>query len=117
MTFYDEQFSAKQLCPTYLFEDKKGTFFVGTLNGLQTYDRATGIFSHIPMTFKEGGKLEVNVSTIIERANGEILIGTSGHGIFLLNVTEGHIEARQLPGFVPSYLINRSTKTGTGHCG
>ena len=24
-----------------LFEDKKGTFFVGTLNGLQTYDRAT----------------------------------------------------------------------------
>ena len=105
--FYDEH-SLQNNYVRVLFEDKKGTFFVGTLNGLQTYDRATGIFSHIPMTFKEGGKLEVNVSTIIERANGEILIGTSGHGIFLLNVTEGHIEARQLPGFVPSYLINRN---------
>ena len=104
--FYDEH-SLQNNYVRVLFEDKKGTFFVGTLNGLQTYDRATGIFSHIPMTFKEGGKLEVNVSTIIERANGEILIGTSGHGIFLLNVTEGHIEARQLPGFVPSDLINQ----------
>jgi len=104
--FYDEH-SLQNNYVRVLFEDKKGTFFVGTLNGLQTYDRATGIFSHIPMTFKEGGKLEVNVSTIIERANGEILIGTSGHGIFLLNVTEGHIEAKQLPGFVPSYLINQ----------
>ena len=90
-----------------LFEDKKGTFFVGTLNGLQTYDRATGVFSHIPMTFREGGRLEANVSAIIERDNGEILIGTSGHGIFLLNVTEGRMTARQLPGFVPSYLINQ----------
>ncbi len=72
---------------------------------------------HIPMTFKEGGKLEVNVSTIIERANGEILIGTSGHGIFLLNVTEGHIEAATAR--VCSQVISstRSTKTGTGHCG
>ena len=104
--FYDEH-SLQNNYVRVLFEDKKGTFFVGTLNGLQTYDRATGIFSHIPMTFKEGGKLEVNVSTIIERANGEILIGTSGHGIFLLNVTEGHIEAKQLPRFVPSYLINQ----------
>lgn len=104
--FYDEH-SLQNNYVRVLFEDKKGTFFVGTLNGLQTYDRATGIFSHIPMTFKEGGKLEVNVSTIIERANGEILIGTSGHGIFLLNVTEGHIETKQLPGFVPSYLINQ----------
>lgn len=90
-----------------LFEDKKGTFFVGTLNGLQTYDRATGVFSHIPMTFREGGRLEANVSAIIERDNGEILIGTSGHGIFLLNVKEGRMTARQLPGFVPSYLINQ----------
>lgn len=59
------------------------------------------------MTFREGGRLEANVSAIIERDNGEILIGTSGHGIFLLNVTEGRMTARQLPGFVPSYLINQ----------
>ncbi len=90
-----------------LFEDKKGTFYVGTLNGLQTYDRATGIFSNIPMTFDNGDTLGVNVSTIIERSNGEVLIGTSGHGIFSLSIKEGRIKGRQLPELVPSYLINQ----------
>lgn len=61
-----------------LFEDTKGAFLIGTLNGLQAYDRATGIFSTIPMTFEDGGTLGANISTIIERSNGEVLIGTSG---------------------------------------
>lgn len=90
-----------------LFEDTKGAFLIGTLNGLQAYDRATGIFSTIPMTFEDGGTLGANISTIIERSNGEVLIGTSGHGIFSLSMKEGHIKAQQLPTLVPSYLINQ----------
>lgn len=90
-----------------LFEDQKGTFLIGTLNGLQAYDRATGIFSKIPMTFNNGDTLGANVSTIIERSNGEVLIGTSGHGIFSLNRKEGLMEARQLSELVPSYLIDQ----------
>lgn len=68
------------------FEDSKGRFFVGTLTGLQLYDRATRQFKNIlpvvdGLKFTQG----VNVSSIVETDRGMILIGTSGHGIFALN--------------------------------
>ena len=90
-----------------LFQDTKGTFFIGTLNGLQTYNHATGVFSNVPMLSKTGQKLEANIATIIERSNGEILIGTSGHGIFSLNIKQGYLEALQMPEYVPSYFISQ----------
>ena len=90
-----------------LYETTKGSFFIGTLSGLQTYDRATGIFSDIPMTFNNGDTLGANVSAVIERSNGEVLIGTSGHGVFSLDTKEKHTKARQVSDLVPSYLINQ----------
>ncbi len=78
-----------------LFEDSKGRLFVGTLNGLQIYDRATGIFKTIPRIFKQGGYMGINVSVIMERANGEVLVGTSGHSIFSLRTQGDSIIAVQ----------------------
>lgn len=89
-----------------LFEDSKGRFFVGTLNGLQTYDRATNTFTTVPMRFVNGGLIAPNVAAIVERQNGEIVIGTAGHSVFLLKEDDkGALSATQTGEFVPSYLI------------
>lgn len=88
-----------------LFEDSRGRFFVGTLSGLQTYDRATEQFTTIPMSFIEGGIVSPNISAITERKNGDILVGTSGHNIFLLEQKGDTIRAKQTEQFTPSNLI------------
>lgn len=105
------------LCNNYvriLFEDLQDNFFIGTLSGIQTYHRATGVFTDIPMLFDSGETMEANVSAIIERKNGDILIGTSGHGIFSLHTEEGRFVARQQPGLVPSFLIDRLYEDSKG---
>lgn len=69
-----------------MFEDSKDNFYVGTLTGLQLYDRARESFTTIPMKFTTGDYYgNANISSIIERKNGDIVIGTSGHGIFIIN--------------------------------
>ncbi|MCG4740716.1 hybrid sensor histidine kinase/response regulator, partial [Bacteroides intestinalis] len=49
--------------------------------------------------------MSAHISTILERKNGELLIGTSGHGIYSLTLgeTEPLIKEAQLP--VPSFFI------------
>lgn len=78
-----------------LFEDSKGRFFVGTLNGLQIYNRATGNFTTIPRIFDTKSSMGINVSTIIERRDGKILIGTSGHSLFSLETSGDDMIAKQ----------------------
>ena len=78
--------------PTYLtnsfirrtFEDNSGRFFVATLNGVQLYDRAKEEFTTIPLLLEQGGEINANTPSIVERRNGEIWIGTNGYGMFKL---------------------------------
>ena len=88
-----------------LYEDKKGRFFIGSLNGLQIYDRATDSFTTIPMYLSSGVPIAPNIATILERNNGEILIGTSGHSMFLLETRGDSIKATQISQFISSNLI------------
>lgn len=88
-----------------LYEDKKGRFFIGSLNGLQIYDRATDSFTTIPMYLSSGDPIAPNIATILERNNGEILIGTSGHSMFILETKGDSINAKQISQFIPSNLI------------
>ena len=89
-----------------LFEDSRGHFFVGSLNGLQMYDRATDQFTTILMRFPDGNSVAPNISTMLERKNGSILIGTSGHSLFELEQQDDTIKAKQINDLVAS------TKTG-----
>lgn len=70
-----------------LFEDNKGRFFVGELNGLQWYDHATDAFKDIPLISKNGTVVNTHVYSMIQRKNGDILIGTTGRGVF--KIAEG----------------------------
>ncbi|MDO4163854.1 MAG: two-component regulator propeller domain-containing protein [Bacteroides sp.] len=97
-----------------LFEDSRGHFFVGTLNGLQLYDPATEEFTHIPIIIK-GFKMPVNVSCMIERSNGELLISTSGHGVFSLQYQADSLHIRQMDKEVPSFFVNKLLEDKQGN--
>lgn len=99
-------FSLQNNYTRVLFEDRKQHFFVGTLTGLQIYDRSTERFTNVPMDFNSSPTVSANISSIIERKNGDVLIGTSGHGVFLLNPEAKKIEARQMPDLLPTFFVN-----------
>lgn len=89
-----------------LFEDSRGRFFVGGLNGLQLYDRATDRFTNISMKFSDGTLAAPNISTLLERKNGDILIGTAGHSLFELKEQGDTIMGLQTRHLVTSSLIH-----------
>lgn len=88
-----------------IFEDNKGHLFVGFLNGLQIYNYATDAFTEIPLLFESGNKINAHVSSILERKDGNILIGTAGHGLFLVSTKGNNLSAIQNVQITSSYLI------------
>ena len=66
---------------THLFCDKKGQLWIGTRLGLSRYDYATDRFVHY--AFPSG--ITPRVNPILERKNGEFLVGTSGRGLYALS--------------------------------
>lgn len=90
----------------FLFEDSKGHCYVGTLSGLQSYDSATDQFTDIPLIQTNGEVAPTNVAYMMERKNGEILIGTAGLGVLRIVENNRKLEARQLDDFIPSKIVN-----------
>lgn len=90
----------------FLFEDSKGHCYVGTLSGLQIYDSGTDQFTDIPLIQTNGEIAPTNVAYMMERKNGEILIGTAGLGVLKIVETNGKLEARQLDDFILSNIVN-----------
>ncbi|WP_291033462.1 two-component regulator propeller domain-containing protein [Dyadobacter sp. 50-39] len=88
-----------------LFEDHHGRMYTGSLHGLQYYDPATDSFRTIPLMIGESKMTNVRVLAICERKNGDILVGTSGHGIFRVVHDGKQLCAIPVPLQVPSNLI------------
>ncbi|MBD2704641.1 response regulator [Spirosoma sp. BT702] len=88
-----------------LFEDKAGRMYVGSLEGLQYYDPATDSFHKIPLKLDDGTIVSTRVVSIYERKNGDILVGTSGRGLFTLTKKEGQLLGKKMHLDVPSELI------------
>lgn len=65
---------------TKLYCDKKGQLWVGTRTGFVRYDYATDRFVRYPFSNHETPR----VISIMERKNGEFLVGTSGRGVYKL---------------------------------
>lgn len=89
-----------------VFEDSKGHLFIGFFNGLQRYDDATDTFREVPLLLSNGQPYASHVLTMLERKNGDILLGTSGQGLLALTIKDQEIEATQIKNLIPSDLIN-----------
>src|SRR5690606_22996382 len=89
-----------------IFEDSKGHLFLGFYNGLQLYNDTTGKFTEIPLVLENGEPFSAHVITMLERKNGEILVGTAGHGLFSVKFVDGKAYANQTMEYVSSYFVN-----------
>ena len=87
-------------------EDKKGRLLIGYFNGLQKYDYATDTFRDIPIMLESGYEYSSHVLSILERKNGDILIGTSGQGLLKLTGAGDELKAMQDSRQSPSNFIN-----------
>ncbi|GAA3956496.1 two-component regulator propeller domain-containing protein [Chitinophaga oryziterrae] len=73
---------------TSFSEDKNGDIYVGTDGGgINLYHRGTGLFDH-PLFYGQGKPPAV---LALERADGELWIGTFMQGIYVLNIQTGRV--------------------------
>nr|WP_315153419.1 two-component regulator propeller domain-containing protein [uncultured Flavobacterium sp.] len=89
-----------------IFEDKNKNLFFGFINGLQIYNHATDSFSDVLITDTENRKFNPHVSCMLQKKNGEILIGTSGYGIFKADLKKEKPTAKPLPVSISTTLIH-----------
>ena len=70
--------------------DNNGNLWVGTLKGLQRYDAATDRFInyHFPPD------IHPRVATIIQGADGSIMVGTSGYGLYTVRPDSYYLKSQ-----------------------
>ncbi len=73
-----------------VYEDRSGNFYVGTLTGLMKYDRATDSFEEIGM-FRDDQPVHPHVTSITELRNGDVMLTTSGQGVFSIRKGTGEV--------------------------
>jgi signal transduction histidine kinase/ligand-binding sensor domain-containing protein/DNA-binding response OmpR family regulator len=76
-----------------MLQDRHGLFYIGMYGAFQTYDGET--FRDIKTYDLDGRHMPSYITCLLERKNGDILVGTSGRG--LMRMTDKH-EARQMGG-------------------
>lgn len=90
-----------------IFEDRRQRLYFGFFNGLQIYDHATEIFQEVPLLLHNNTSYKAHVLCMLERKNGEILIGTSGQGIFKMDFSDSAPVAHRVRHLIPSsFIIN-----------
>ncbi len=87
-----------------MMQDNQGLFYIGMYGALQTFDGEC--FTDIRTYDLTGRQMPSYVTSMIQRRDGSILIGTSAHGVLGMKV--GEQEARQLGGLLRDVLtVNR----------
>ena len=76
-----------------MMQDHRGLYYIGMYGALQTYDGYR--FRHITTYNLNGNSQPPYVTCLLERQNGDILVGTSGLGLLRLNSNN---EARPVAG-------------------
>ncbi len=75
-----------------MFEDSRGRFFVGLINGLMQYDPYSDSFVEVKVYGEGNVIVHPHVTSIVEQQNGDLLFSTSGKGLFIL--AKGQSKAR-----------------------
>lgn len=100
---------------TRLAVDAQRNIVVGTTTGAQLYSPATLQFQQIRFLSGEQEKLKCNVNALLTRRNGDVLIATSGIGVFVLK--PGAVEAHYSSELMYDELIDvrdmQEAKDGT----
>lgn len=91
---------------TYTFEDSHKRLFIGTLDGVLLHDKATGSFQKIPFSLHTNPHMNAHVTCIMERRDGDILVGTTNHGAFQLKAEGDSLYLKQDISLAPSLSIN-----------
>lgn len=91
----------------FIFQDSQKNLLIGFGNGLQLYDFATNAFKRIPLITNNQDSLDAFVTSAIERKNGDILISTSGYGLYKLINDKGFFIAQQVDDLIPSLFITK----------
>ena len=69
--------------------DKSGNVWAGTRVGLDRYDASRDCFVHYPFP----DNATVHVSSIVQRRDGTLLVGTAGYGAYVLRDGDGGLTA------------------------
>ncbi len=92
-------------------QDANGLFYLGMYGALQTYDGKT--FRDVEVKDLEGRKVICYITSFLIRKNGEVLAGTSGHG--LLRITDrGHAVQQNGP-LRDIHTIHAMAEDSRGH--
>ncbi len=76
-----------------VYEDERGTIWIGTWDGLNRYDEATGKFVRYRHDPTQPGSLAYNdVKDILEDREGRFWVGTIGGGLDLMDRESGEFE-------------------------
>lgn len=87
-----------------ILSDSKGRLWVGTNKNLSRYDLATNSFDDVPFP----KNIQPRVSSIVEAKNGDIYMGTSGYGIFVIrNGSDKIEEATQINRLIKDRILGR----------
>lgn len=76
------------------YEDRRGTFWVGTATGLQIYDPELDSFTRVDLGDAQSPNSTQYISSIIEvESSGEIWVGSSQFGIYVIDSSTHEIKA------------------------
>jgi signal transduction histidine kinase/DNA-binding response OmpR family regulator len=94
------------------FEDRQGNMWIGTVGGLDIFNRKTQKFTHYN---SENSNLTNNfISSIYGDINGSIWIGTDGGGLLLFNPAKNNFKAFGTDNGLPSNSIAFVTADASG---
>ena len=92
-------------------QDSSGLFYMGMYGALQTYDGSQ--FRDVEVRSLKGDVVPCYMTCFLNRSNGEILAGTSGHG--LLKITD-RSHARQMNGALSEiHTVHDMVEDRNGH--
>ena len=95
-----------------IMQDRNGLFYVGMYGALQTYDGQK--FQDVTTYDLDGHSQPHYITSLYERSNGDVLVGTSGHG--LLKMDKNKHEARQIGGVLTGLLsVHRILEDSKGY--
>lgn len=107
-----------------LLEDEKGTIYIGTDEGMYTYDPVTERFTPFQIKTATGVSITSNINNMVLDRSGNLWIATYGQGIFSYNLSgktlQQYLFSYQKTERIKADLINciyvdRSNRIWAGH--